>query len=133
MACHREVTLRVGPLCGGELYGERRQLASALVNLIENATKYSSPGDEVTVQARSNEGMVEISVIDHGIGIPARDLPRIFERFYRVDRARRRDTGGTGLGLAIVNRVAANHHGDIRVTSIEGEGSTFTLRLPVVS
>ena len=67
---------------------------------------------------------------DHGIGIPARDLDRIFERFYRVDRARSRDTGGTGLGLAIVRHVAANHGGEVRVESREGEGSTFTLTLP---
>ena len=70
---------------------------------------------------------------DHGIGIPRRDLERIFERFYRVDRARSRETGGTGLGLAIVRHVASNHAGEVRVESREGEGSTFTLRLPVGS
>jgi two-component system sensor histidine kinase SenX3 len=73
---------------------------------------------------------VEVDVADHGIGIPTRDLERIFERFYRVDRARSRDTGGTGLGLAIVRHVAGNHGGEVRVTSREGQGSTFTLRLP---
>jgi two-component system sensor histidine kinase SenX3 len=73
---------------------------------------------------------VEIEVRDHGLGIPARDLERIFERFYRVDRARSRETGGTGLGLAIVRHVAGNHAGECRVESREGEGSTFTLVLP---
>ena len=73
---------------------------------------------------------VEIAVIDQGVGIPARDLERIFERFYRVDRARSRLTGGTGLGLSIVRHVAVNHSGSVRVESREGEGSTFTLRLP---
>jgi two-component system sensor histidine kinase SenX3 len=76
------------------------------------------------------DGWVTIAVADHGIGIPTRDLERIFERFYRVDRARSRDTGGTGLGLAIVRHVASNHGGHVEVCSREGEGSTFTLRLP---
>ena len=75
--------------------------------------------------------MVEIMVADQGIGIPARDIDRIFERFYRVDKARSRDTGGTGLGLSIVRHVAANHGGEVLVSSEEGEGSTFVLRLPV--
>ena len=74
---------------------------------------------------------IEIRVADQGVGIPARDLDRIFERFYRVDRARSRDTGGTGLGLAIVRHIATNHGGDVSVRSREGEGSTFTLRIPI--
>ena len=74
---------------------------------------------------------VALRVVDTGIGIPARDLDRIFERFYRVDRARSRETGGTGLGLAIVRHVATNHEGEVLVQSSEGEGSTFTLRIPV--
>ena len=76
---------------------------------------------------------MEISVIDQGVGIPARDKERIFERFYRVDRARSRSTGGTGLGLSIVRHVAVNHSGSVRVESREGEGSTFTLSLPARS
>ncbi len=82
---------------------------------------------------RDLDGAIEIDVADDGIGIPSRDLERIFERFYRVDRARSRDTGGTGLGLAIVRHVASNHGGDVRVTSREGAGSTFTLRLPAAA
>ena len=79
---------------------------------------------------RTDGRWVEIAVSDHGIGIPARDLERVFERFYRVDQARSRETGGTGLGLAIVRHVASNHEGEVAVESREGEGSTFTLRLP---
>jgi two-component system, OmpR family, sensor histidine kinase SenX3 len=109
--------------------GDRRQLVSAVANLLENACKYSD-GGSVEVSSSSDGSWVEIAVVDHGIGIPARDLDRVFERFYRVDRARSRQTGGTGLGLAIVRHVAANHRGEVRVESEEGVGSTFTLRLP---
>lgn len=114
-----------------KVVGDRRQLVSALGNLIENAIKYSDEGSEVEVMATTDGHMVDIAVRDHGIGIPSRDIDRIFERFYRVDRARSRETGGTGLGLAIVRHVATNHNGEVTVTSVEGEGSTFTLRLPV--
>ena len=111
--------------------GDRRQLVSAVANLCDNAVKYSDAGAEVTLRCRADGGWVEVAVSDEGIGIPARDLERVFERFYRVDRARSRDTGGTGLGLAIVRHVVHNHQGEVSVTSREGEGSTFTLRLPV--
>jgi two-component system sensor histidine kinase SenX3 len=112
------------------ILGDRRQLVSALHNLLDNATKYSEPGSTIEVLSRLVGTNVEIAVRDHGMGIPARDLERIFERFYRVDRARSRETGGTGLGLAIVRHVAANHAGECRVESREGEGSRFTLVLP---
>jgi two-component system sensor histidine kinase SenX3 len=112
------------------LLGDRRQLVSAVANLCDNAVKYSDAGSVVRLSAREDAGWVEIDVADQGIGIPARDQERVFERFYRVDRARSRDTGGTGLGLAIVRHVVQNHQGDISVSSREGEGSTFTLRLP---
>jgi two-component system, OmpR family, sensor histidine kinase SenX3 len=110
--------------------GDRRQLVSAIYNLLDNATKYSEPGSPIEVVTRVEGDRVEIDVRDHGLGIPTRDLERVFERFYRVDRARSRETGGTGLGLAIVRHVAGNHDGDVRVVSREGEGSTFTLSLP---
>jgi two-component system, OmpR family, sensor histidine kinase SenX3 len=113
--------------------GDRRQLVSAIYNLLENAVKYSDPGSSVRVRARTDGRWIDLSVADQGIGIPRRDLERVFERFYRVDRARSRETGGTGLGLAIVRHVASNHAGEVRVESLEGEGSTFTLRLPVGS
>jgi len=111
--------------------GDRRQLVSAVGNLVENAVKYSDQGTSVQVRARRVDGWIEISVADQGVGIPQRDLDRVFERFYRVDRARSRTTGGTGLGLAIVRHVATNHGGDVTVSSVEGEGSTFVLRLPL--
>jgi two-component system sensor histidine kinase SenX3 len=119
------------PRPGLAVVGDRRQLVSAVANLCDNAVKYSEPGGEVRIAAAVAGPWIELTVADQGIGIPARDLERVFERFYRVDRARSRDTGGTGLGLAIVRHVAQNHHGEVAVTSREGEGSTFTLRLPV--
>jgi two-component system sensor histidine kinase SenX3 len=110
--------------------GDPRQLVSALANLCDNAVKYSDPGGEVTVSARRVADTVAMEVADQGVGIPASDLDRVFERFYRVDRARSRNTGGTGLGLAIVRHVAQNHAGHVHVVSREGEGSTFTLTIP---
>jgi two-component system sensor histidine kinase SenX3 len=86
------------------VWGDSRQLVSALANLIDNAVKYSDEHSDVTVGARADDGTVMIDVIDHGVGIPATDVDRIFERFYRVDPARSRATGGTGLGLSIVRR-----------------------------
>jgi two-component system sensor histidine kinase SenX3 len=109
---------------------DRRQIVSAVRNLLENAVKYSEPGAVVEVSATHSTDAVTISVRDHGIGIPRRDLERIFERFYRVDRARSRTTGGTGLGLSIVRHIAAAHGGVVSVDSVEGEGSVFRLRLP---
>ena len=116
--------------------GNVDQLLSALVNLVENAIKYSDPGDKVTVQAGIDEPSpgvrhVVIKVQDTGRGIPQRDLDRIFERFYRVDRSRDSETGGTGIGLSIVRHVALNHGGSVSVESFEGEGSTFTISVPL--
>lgn len=109
---------------------DRRQLSTAIGNLVENAVKYSDGGGLVQVRVRRNERWVEVMVVDQGLGIPAADLDRVFERFYRVDKARARQTGGTGLGLAIVRHVANNHGGVVSVQSQEGEGSTFAFRLP---
>jgi two-component system, OmpR family, sensor histidine kinase SenX3 len=107
------------------------QVVSAVTNLLDNAVKYSDDGQRIDVCARRVDGRVAIEVRDTGIGIPSRDLERIFERFYRVDKARSRVTGGTGLGLSIVRHVAQAHGGEVTVTSHEGEGSTFRLLLPV--
>ena len=114
----------------GRIFGDEEQLNAALSNLISNAIKYSPNNTRVGVGARCNDGVIEISITDQGPGIPEDSQSRIFERFYRVDPARSRDTGGTGLGLAIVKHVCANHGGDCLVWSREGQGSTFTLRFP---
>ena len=127
-----EVPIRVTPEPPEiELACDRRQMRSALMNLLDNAIKYSGPHQPVEVGAQLVGDRIALVVRDHGIGIPTRDLERIFERFYRVDRARSRDTGGTGLGLAIVRHVAQAHGGDVTVESREGEGSTFTLHVPI--
>lgn len=129
---HRGITLDLQePSHRLEVRGDRRQLASAVFNLLDNAIKYSEPGSTVRVHADADERRARLVVTDEGIGIPRRDLERIFERFYRVDRARSRDTGGTGLGLAIVRHVASNHGGEITVESREGAGTTFRLVLPL--
>ncbi len=114
-----------------ELACDRRQMRSALMNLLDNAIKYSGPNQPVEIGAEIAGDGVALIVRDRGIGIPTRDLERIFERFYRVDRARSRETGGTGLGLAIVRHVAQAHGGEVTVESREGEGSTFTLQVPI--
>lgn len=110
--------------------GDRFQILSAVGNLVDNAIKYSEDGGKVTISVKPGDDEVTIEVVDHGIGIPVASLDRIFERFYRVDRARSRDTGGTGLGLSIVRHVVTNHGGEVNVRSREGEGSTFSLSLP---
>ena len=130
-ANHRRLALEVGDVPRHwSVVGDRRQLVSALYNLLENAVKYSEPGSAVEVVGRTDGTTIDVAVQDHGVGIPSRDLDRIFERFYRVDRGRGRDTGGTGLGLSIVRHIVGNHGGEVLVDSREGEGSVFTLRLP---
>jgi two-component system sensor histidine kinase SenX3 len=110
--------------------GDRRQLVSAIHSLLENAVTFSYEDSTVKVSGCQADGEIRLSVADTGVGIPTRDLERIFERFYRVDHGRSRSTGGTGLGLSIVRHVASNHQGRVEVDSREGEGSTFTLVLP---
>lgn len=116
---------------GLSILGNAEQVTAAVANLVANAVAYSDPGSRVLVTTKEVDGYVEISVVDQGIGIPQEEIDRIFERFYRVDPARHRSTGGTGLGLSIVKHVAATHGGDVRVWSVEGQGSTFTLALPL--
>ena len=105
-------------------------IAQVLSNLVENAVKYNKAGGSVTVGARETPRSIEVSVSDTGIGIPQEDIPRIFERFYRVDKARSRDLGGTGLGLSIVKHIIQAHGGDITVESKVGSGSLFRFTLP---
>jgi two-component system, OmpR family, sensor histidine kinase SenX3 len=117
--------------------GSEAQLVTAVANLVDNAIAYSGSGTRVLVAAEPSSDhqarpTVDISITDEGLGIAEADLDRIFERFYRVDPARSRATGGTGLGLAIVKNIVTNHLGTVRVRSVEGQGSTFTIRLPRV-
>ena len=126
----RQISVVTGGAHGLEVLGSSEQITAAVSNLVANAIAYSGEGSTVLVSAKGLPDVVEISVVDQGIGIPEREVGRIFERFYRVDPARHRSTGGTGLGLSIVKHVAATHGGDIRVWSAEGQGSTFTLSLP---
>ncbi len=126
----RQIELVQGGDEGLVLLGNREQVAVAVGNLVANAVAYSPDGSTVVVAATAHDTTVDITVTDQGIGIPAHELERIFERFYRVDPARHRSTGGTGLGLSIVKHVAASHGGEVRVWSVEGQGSTFTLTLP---
>jgi two-component system sensor histidine kinase SenX3 len=129
----KNITLEVDAPSGIVVYGDHEMLTMAVKNLIENAILYSEPGSSVGIGLRSIDGVAEIAVTDHGVGIAAEDQERIFERFYRVDPSRSRETGGTGLGLAIVKHVASNHRGEIKLFSQLGLGSTFTLRLPLAN
>jgi two-component system phosphate regulon sensor histidine kinase PhoR len=110
--------------------GSAQDLGLMVRNLVENAIQYTRPGGRVEVGLRTRDGWAELSVEDNGLGIPVKDQARIFERFYRVDRARSRETGGTGLGLSIVRHVVENHGGTVTVRSALGQGSTFSVRLP---
>lgn len=132
-AAVKDIKVRVAGETGLVVGGSRDQIVAAVSNLVENAITYSREGGSVTITTSTRDGNAQISVVDHGIGIPAAEIDRIFERFYRVDPARHRSTGGTGLGLSIVKHVAATHGGDVHVWSVEGEGSTFTLTLPLDS
>jgi two-component system phosphate regulon sensor histidine kinase PhoR len=113
--------------------GSARDLSLLVRNLVDNALRYTKPGGRVDVTLSADDDDVVLSVADTGVGIPTRELPRIFERFYRVDRARSRETGGTGLGLSIVKHVIENHGGTVNVTSELGRGTCFEVRLPVAT
>ena len=133
VAAARDINVMVSGVPGAFVLGNRSQLLTALRNLLANAIAYSEPHTQVAIAAEVDEQLVEIDVKDQGMGIPAYDLDRIFERFYRVDPARSRGTGGTGLGLAIVKHVCENHGGEVSVWSEVGVGSTFTIRLPLAT
>ncbi len=120
----------VGKRSGLQVLGDAAQLTTAVQNLVANAIAFSPAGGHVGIGVRARDGRVEIAVSDQGCGIPQEDQERVFERFYRTDQARSRQTGGTGLGLSIVKHVAENHGGDVRLWSQPGRDSTFTVRLP---
>lgn len=126
----KRIDIVVGGSVSAPVYGDRDLLMTAFRNLIDNAIRYSPEGTRVGIGLRDREGLVEVSVTDQGAGITSEEQERIFERFYRVDAARSRQTGGTGLGLSIVKHVVSNHGGEVTVWSQAGQGSTFTVRLP---
>jgi two-component system, OmpR family, sensor histidine kinase SenX3 len=127
------ITVSTDTNSGLEILGDETLLVTALSNLVENAINYSPRGSHVSLSRSVRNGYVNIAVTDRGIGIAKEDQERVFERFFRADKARSRATGGTGLGLAIVKHVAANHNGEITLWSKLGTGSTFTLRIPAVT
>ena len=117
--------------CTSTVCSDPNLLSEIIQNLVGNAIRYTDPGGVVNVRTSRDNGDALVVVSDTGVGIPARDIPRVFERFYRVDSARSRETGGTGLGLAIVRHVADRHGGSVDVESELGAGTTFTMRLPI--
>jgi two-component system, OmpR family, sensor histidine kinase SenX3 len=126
----RNIDIKVAGRVDSTVHGDPDQLMTALRNLIDNAVRYSPDDTTVGVGLKSVRGLAQVSVTDQGIGIPEEEQDRIFERFYRIDAARSRQTGGTGLGLSIVKHVISNHGGEVTVWSQPGRGSTFTVRLP---
>lgn len=132
-AQRHQVELIIGENLTAYVYGDSTQLVSAILNLVENGIKYSEANSSVQVHSEIHGSEVRVSVTDQGIGIAANDHERVFERFYRVDRARSRATGGTGLGLSIVRHVVTNHGGRIELVSEEGLGAAFTIILPRIS
>lgn len=129
-ADNADIAITTDSPTGYRVLGDQPLLVTALANLVSNAIAYSPNGSGVSISRRRRGDNIEISVTDRGIGIARSDQERVFERFFRVDKARSRATGGTGLGLAIVKHVAANHNGSIRLWSQPGTGSTFTLSIP---
>ena len=128
----KNIQLVVGGHADALVYGDQDLLVTALRNLIDNAIRYSPENTKVGVGIRAKDGLVAVSVTDQGDGLSAEDQERVFERFYRVDAARSRQTGGTGLGLSIVKHVISNHGGEVTLWSRLGQGSTFTIRLPEI-
>jgi two-component system sensor histidine kinase SenX3 len=126
----KNIAITSGGALDSVVYGDHNLLVTAVRNLLDNAVAYSGPATRVGVGVTERRGLVEIAVVDQGVGIDESKQDRVFERFYRVDPARSRDTGGTGLGLSIVKHVAADHGGDVTMWSEPGRGSTFTLRIP---
>ena len=114
-----------------ELYGDRARIEQVLINMISNAFKYTKDGGVISIVAGRKDDTVWVSVRDNGIGIPEEDVPKVFDRFYRVDKARSRESGGTGLGLSIASEIVARHNGKMSLTSEVGKGTVITMTLPV--
>jgi len=131
-AGHKSISIKNKLDAASHALCDQGLLTQVFINLIHNAIKYSQDNSEITISSSVSNDLVRVEVKDTGIGIPEQDLPRIFERFYRVDKARSKDLGGTGLGLAIVKHIVQAHGGEVFVTSVEGKGSTFGFTLPIV-
>lgn len=114
-----------------EMFADPGKLSQVCYNIIENAIKYTPDGGKISVSLRKNGRDAVLEIADTGVGIPEEDVPHVFDRFYRVDKARSRDTGGTGLGLSIVQQIVRLHAGSVTVRSKQGEGTTFIVQLPV--
>lgn len=118
------------PLYLPNILADEARIAQVLLNLIDNAIKYNQQKGVITISAKEKNKFVQVDISDTGVGIPEKDLPRLFERFYRVDKARSRELGGTGLGLSIVKHIVSAHHGEVSVQSVLGQGSTFSFTIP---
>ena len=127
---HRHALTLQAPEGLPEVNGDRERIEQVLMNVVSNAIKYTPDGGSIAITAGVAGQAVWARVADNGIGIPEKDLPRLFERFYRVDKARSRESGGTGLGLSIAREILNQHKGDIRVESVYGQGTTVTVTLP---
>ena len=130
-AARKSITLELlaDGTAGDRVFGDRERLKQVMINLVDNAVKYTDSGGKIVCRARHEKSRVELSVEDTGCGIPQEHLPRIFERFYRVDRDRSREVGGTGLGLAIVKHIVEAHGSAVNVTSAVGKGTSFSFSL----
>ncbi len=133
MAREKDLSLEVADINACTVHGEADRLRQLFFNLVDNAIKYTPAGGIIRVSAECSDSHARIAVIDSGIGIPAAHLPRVFDRFYRVDLSRSRDADGTGLGLAICRSIVEAHRGQIRVMSDPGKGCEFTVELPIDS
>jgi two-component system, OmpR family, sensor histidine kinase SenX3 len=129
----KNITLAVGATSHAIVHGDKQQLVTALRNLIDNAVRYSPENTQVGIGMLVRDDVVAVSISDQGDGMSPEDQDRVFERFYRVDAARSRHTGGTGLGLSIVKHIVTNHGGEVTLWSAQGTGSTFTVRLPLLT
>jgi heavy metal sensor kinase len=133
LAEDKRIELTCAASKGVWISGDRARLKQVVVNLLDNAIKYTAEGGAVTVSVSSMDGKAVLEVADNGVGIPAEALPRIFDRFFRVDKARSRELGGAGLGLSIVKSICAAHHGRVEANSTPGQGSRFRVELPLAS